>query len=511
MDDKKNILDMSLKSVAKGTTLVLIGFFVYSFFFLISKLLIARFWTQSDFGVFSLAFSILNIFVAVTLLGLDRGVARNIAFYQGKKNYEVVPRILVSSLLLSMTSSVLVGILLFFSSDLLASRVFNEPGLVVPLKIFSVSLPFFTLIQIMVSVLRGFNNIKPLVYFQYILQSGLFTFFILYPIFFKSPFIYVFYAFTASLTVTFILLFLYMFIRYRGMITRRSFSMVTTKNILFFSLPLVGTAFLQKIIRWTDILMLGGLKTAVEVGLYNSARSISMFISFPLSAMLLTYTPILSGLFGAGRINETRRSYVVLTKWLCFSTLPFFLVIFLFPEQIIVFLYGKPYGVAANVLRILSVGAILNNFSGPNGATLIAMGKPRFIMYASTATFFINLAGNFVLIPIYGIEGAAVSSAFAMVLINVLKCYKLYRLNGTHPLNVKIIKPSIFLILIAFLLHDIIDFLGFTPIWFIPVFLTLLYTLFFLVAAATKSLDDEELRVLKNIKMRIKKISGFFH
>ena len=86
MDDKKNILDMSLKSVAKGTTLVLIGFFVYSFFFLISKLLIARFWTQSDFGVFSLAFSILNIFVAVTLLGLDRGVARNIAFYQGKKN-----------------------------------------------------------------------------------------------------------------------------------------------------------------------------------------------------------------------------------------------------------------------------------------------------------------------------------------------------------------------------------------------------------------------------------------
>ena len=202
-------------------------------------------------------------------------------------------------------------------------------------------------------------------------------------------------------------------------------------------------------INWADTLMLGVFKTSVEVGIYSAARPLAGGIAFPLASLLLIYMPVISRLYGKGMLNEVRRNYLILTKWICLATLPLFLILFLFPEIVLNFLYGPDYILSANVLRILSLGFIVHNFVGPSGSTLVAMGHPRFIMFASLVAAILNIGLNVILIPSFGIVGAAIASASALIILNLIKIWKLHSISRIQPLSKNLIKSTlVFLVLV---------------------------------------------------------------
>lgn len=493
-----NSITDSLQMVTRGTVIVIIGSIISSFLFLFSKLLIARYWTTSEFGIFSLALSIISLFIVVSILGLERGITRNIAYYKGKKDYEKIPKIIASSIFTTLATSNIIAIILFFSSEAIAKGVLNEPGLVAPLQIFSVAIPFFNLISILVSVLRGFNQIKPYVYFQQIMLYALFFFFLLYLVIFNMSFINIFYAYIGSLILTCLAFGIYLIRKTHGyhVLSNSTITFSITKELLIFSLPLLGTAMIQQIVGWTDTLMLGGIKSAADVGLYNAARPLSIFITFPLSALLIMYTPVISGLYGGGKIDEIKRNFSIITKWISLISLPLFLILFLYSETIITYLFGAPYALAANALRVLSLGIYLHNLAGPNGGTLIAMGKTRFILFAFLTTAILNVALNAFLIPPYGILGAAIASTIAVFAINIIKCQYLYSLNKISPLSKNLIKSVAVSLLLIFLVYIVINNCYIVTFWMVPVLFVLFCLIIFISMLFTKSLDEEDLQIL---------------
>jgi O-antigen/teichoic acid export membrane protein len=497
-DDTSSVIN-SIQKVAKGTSIAFIGSLIGLFFISVGWILIARYWTESEFGVFSLACSILYICAIISTLGLKQAVIRNIAYFRGKKDSKKIPEIISSSIWLSLAASIIIGIILFLSSEIIAERIFHETALIVPLKMFSVGIPYFTLIDILASIFRGFDRIKPSFIFQNILQSMLLILFLIPIIILNLPFINVFFAYLISLFITCLFFIIYAIRQFH---THRILSAIsvkkhTTKKLLLFSLPLLGSSILQLIINQTDVLMLGGLKTSADVGLYSAARPLAGLISFPLSAVLMMYMPVISNLYGRGKIDEMKRTFSIVTKWLCFSSLPLFLILFLFPDIIIHFIIGYNYVAAATVLRILSLGFIVNNFLGPNSTTLIALGKSRFIMFATLISATLNVGLNVLLIPYFGIDGAAVASVIAIVSVNFIRCYRLHSLNGSKPLSKNLIKPTLVSLMAIFFLYYIIIQSSFTvSIWMILPLFILFYVIYFTAVLFTKSLDQEDLEML---------------
>ena len=145
---------------------------------------------------------------------------------------------------------------------------------------------------------------------------------------------------------------------------------------------------------------------------------------------------------------------------------------------------------------------IINNFLGPNGATLIAMGKSRFIMFASLATAILNIGLNIILIPPFGIEGAAIASVVSIVSINLMKCWKLYSLNGAQPLSKNLIKPTLVSLGLITIIHFISQNFLTIRIWMIPLFFILYYAIYILAILLTKSLDQEDLKMLTEIERK---------
>ena len=274
------------------------------------------------------------------------------------------------------------------------------------------------------------------------------------------------------------------------------------KELLLFSLPLLAIAMLHMLINWTDTLMLGGLKGSADVGLYNAAHPLAQFISAPLGAMILIYMPITSGLYAQGSMPEIRKNFSILTKWLCSATLPLFLILFLFPETALSFLFGANYATAATALRILSLGFIISNFLGPNGGTLVAMGEARFMMWASLAAVVLNIGLNIVLIPPFGIQGAAIASVAAITSANLIRCWKLYSLSKAQPLSRNLLKPTLVSLALVFIFQFILGNFVAVTWWMLPLFFILYYAIYGLASLFTKSFDQEDISMLLAIEKK---------
>jgi O-antigen/teichoic acid export membrane protein len=497
-------LDDSLTKITKGTGLALVGTFGAQFLGFIARPMIARYGTEAGYGAYSLALVVFNVCTVIALLGLQQGASRSIAYARGKNDTERAQKLIPASLQLGLIAGISLGVIVFLISDILAAKVFHDATLAFPLKIFAVGIPFFTVIQIFASIFQGFGDIKPTVYFQNILRPLLFPLFLLPVILLNLSFAGVFYAYVASLVISCVVLIAYTVKRLPfpiGLRTKLRDNPVV-RELFLFSLPLLGVAMLRLIIAWTDTLMLGSLKTSVDVGLYNAADPLAGFISTPLAAMSLIYVPVVSSLYAQGSMPEMRKNFSILTKWLCAATLPLFLILFLFPETVLGFLFGAGYAPAATTLRILSLGFIISNFLGPNAATLTALGEVRFIMWTNLAAAGLNVGLNMALIPPFGIEGAAIASLSAIASNNLVYCWKLYSLAKAQPLSKNLLKPTLASVALIFLFQFIFGKLVTVTWWMLPLLFILYYVIYGLTILFTKSFDKEDISMLLAVEKR---------
>lgn len=501
------IANQSLQKIAKGAGIAVIGSLVGIFLTLIGRLIVAIYWTESDYGVFSLAFVVLNICAVIGTMGLQQGATRSIAFARGKNDAGRIQKLIPASIQFGLLASISLSIILFFTSDILAIKIFNEAALVFPLKTFAFGIPFLTLINIFASIFRGFSDIKPTVYFQHILRNLLFPLLLLAVILLNLSFAGVFYAYLVSLALPCLILIIYTIKHLPSSIRLTakpaSDANAVARELLLFSIPLLGVAMLQVIMCWTDTLMLGYFKSSADVGLYNVAHPLAHFISFPLGALLVIYTPVITELYAQNMLHEVRRNFSILTKWLCSATLPLFLIFFLFPEAVITSLFGANYIFAATALRILSLGYIINNFMGPNVATLIAIGKSKFMMWATLATAVLNIGLNICLIPPLGIVGAAIASVSAITSINLISCWKLYSLSKAQPLSKNLLKPTLASFALIFPIYFVFQNFFTVTFWMLPLLLLLYYIIYGLAILFTRSFDQEDITMLRRIEERV--------
>jgi O-antigen/teichoic acid export membrane protein len=499
------MLSESLVKITKGAGLAFTGSLVGLFLGFINRTLITRCGTQAEYGVYSLALTILSICIVVASLGLPSGLARSVAYARGKQDRERIVALIPAALQLALVAAISLGIIVFFSSHVVAERIFHDHSLALPLRIFAWGIPVCCVTAILASAFGGFEDIKPQVYFANTLVPLVFAPLLSLVALLRLPFTAVFYAYLASLTISCIAMLVYA--RRRLPVQVRFFLPLwanpVARELLLFSLPLLGLAMLGLIIVWTDTLMLGGLKSSIDVGLYNAAQPLAQFISTPLAAVGSIYLPVVSALYAQGSMSELRRNFSIITKWLCAATLPLFLVLFLFPQTVLAFVFGPAYSAAATALRILSLGFLMSNIMGPNGATLIAMGETRFVMWTYLATALLNVGLNMALIPPLGIEGAAIASASALVSINMVIAWKLYSLAKAQPFSRNLIKPALASLVLVFLFQFIFRNLVTVSWWMLPGLFILYYGIYGLAILFTRSFDREDIAMLLAIEKRV--------
>ncbi len=80
------IVNQSLQKIARGTGIIFIGTIIGMLLGFIGRIILIRFTTQTDYGIYCLALVVISIFVTISTLGLSEGSTRHIAYFRRKKH-----------------------------------------------------------------------------------------------------------------------------------------------------------------------------------------------------------------------------------------------------------------------------------------------------------------------------------------------------------------------------------------------------------------------------------------
>lgn len=158
-----------------------------------------------------------------------------------------------------------------------------------------------------------------------------------------------------------------------------------------------------------DLVMLGYMQDTEAVAVYRSSASISKVVTFGLQALSVVILPLFARSFQENDIESVRYFAYRVTRWSMLYSVTACILIWSFGEQVIILLFGEAYSGGHSALFILALAQFVNAFFGPVGALLIMSGLERFALFGMLLGLVFNVVLNWLLIPRYGVDGAALA------------------------------------------------------------------------------------------------------
>jgi O-antigen/teichoic acid export membrane protein len=390
----------------------------YIFLLLVTRISGAEAW-----GVFVLCLAILNISSIFSRIGIDTAILKYISSF--KQDLASSKAIYFKGLKIIFPLSIFCSCMLYYFSKDIAELFSDKVDLTSYLRIMSFGILPFSIIYLNAQTFRGLKKIAHFAYFQYVAKF-------MYAILF-----FIFLVFCFDIDLNFSVIYSFVFALFCVMIAS-TFSLkklnkksnvlhlITTKKLLSTSFPMMFSTSILLIMSWADSIIIGIFRSEFDVGVYNVAIKLAMVSSIVLTAVNSIVAPKLSSSFNNNKTLEFKKIVKDSTKIIFFTAFPIILFLFLFPEFLLS-IFGEDFIIGKNALLILLVGQSVSVVSGSVGFILQMTGKEKIFQNILFLALLVNIGLNILLIPTYGILGAAIASTIGIVFWNITSVVYIYK------------------------------------------------------------------------------------
>lgn len=209
----------------------------------------------------------------------------------------------------------------------------------------------------------------------------------------------------------------------RRALGRRFWSFSATRGV---------SAGVEIVLEWIDVLIVGALTSAEQAGVYAVVTRCARAGEVVQTAARVAVGPQISAALARGSVDEARSLYGLVTAAMIWLAWPFFIVLAVFPDTVLR-IFGPGFDDGALSLTVLSVAMAVATAAGTVQTILLMGGRSSWQLGDKTAALVLNVALNLVLVPLWGIEGAAVAWAVTIVADTALVVYQVQGLMGVRP------------------------------------------------------------------------------
>jgi O-antigen/teichoic acid export membrane protein len=230
--------------------------------------------------------------------------------------------------------------------------------------------------------------------------------------------------------------------RARGSMEETSPVPTLAREFWRFSGPRGVAALITVALGWFDVLLVGALRSAPEAGVY---AAVSRFIgvgTIALQATSFAIAPQISSLLARDRGPDASNLFRSATAWVVAGSWPMYLSLAIF-APLLLRVFGPGFVAGQDALTILSLSMLVYVGVGNNKTVLLMAGGSGLNLIITGSWLAISLVLDFLLIPGYGIEGAAVAYAIAIVGENLTTTAALARRVGIDPAGRGVLVASV--------------------------------------------------------------------
>ncbi|MEO8423492.1 MAG: flippase [Actinomycetota bacterium] len=430
-----------LTTVARGGMLNLVGVVVNTVFNFLLVVVVTRGLGGTATGIFFESIALFNIAATAAQWGADVGIVRAIPRYRALGRMADVQHSINAAIIPATLVGIAFSALLFGLAGPLGRLLTNgaHGGDLTPtLRVLAPFLPISAAYTVSLAVTRGFGTMVPSTLIDKVgkaITQPLFVFVVVLlglsstaiAVAWAAPFAL---GLAAALVCSRLLL-----RRNRGTIDEGQPSIgrgAVFREFWLFTTPRGLASMFSVIILWLDTLLIGALRSSAEAGVYAAATrylSLGQFIGVAIAQVV---GPKLSEVLASNDHERARSVYATTTWWLMVLAWPLYLTMIVHAPTLLS-VFGPGYQQAQAIMVILGSSMLVATLVGPVDVVLLMAGKSSWNLLNTIAAVVANVVLNLILIPRFGITGAAVAWSASILLNNLLPLMQTWRIVHLHP------------------------------------------------------------------------------
>lgn len=390
----------------------------------ILAVVLARFMGASEYGVYSFSFAILMLVAIPAQIGIPQLIVRETAKAQANQDWPLM-RGLWHWGNFAVTGFSVFGILIAIAICSILIKLGSDSERLIIIVTGIALIPLMALTAVRGSCLRGLRKVivgqLPDAFIRPIFFMGMIG---VYPIIVEGDRFYS----AESVMVMHVIAAVISFV-----VASMILSKVKPKELGYFTrlryekkrwrkavIPLAAISGLHLVNNYSDIIILGIFRSDEEVGVYRAVFQISLLVVFGLQAINQVLHPHFARIYAARDMKKLQR----LVTWssrgiLALAIFPAFVLVF-FGDLAMEWIYGNQYGLGGEALSILVVGQLANAAFGSVAALLNMTGHENDTVRGLGISIFFNILLNFMLIPFWGMAGAAIATSASLLIWNFI-------------------------------------------------------------------------------------------
>lgn len=206
------------------------------------------------------------------------------------------------------------------------------------------------------------------------------------------------------------------------------------REVWTFSAAMLGIGLMEFLMVHVDRVALGFYLKASDVGVYSIAAAVVAYVPLVLHSVNQIFSPTIADLHTRGDRALLGRLFQSLTKWVTGLTLPLAAVIVIFARPMMR-IFGHDFEAGWPILVIGTIGQLVNCGVGSVGFLLLMSGNEKRLIKIQGVMAAVMVVLNVVLVPIFGVLGAALAAAITNVGVNVWNLLEVRAVLKLSPYN----------------------------------------------------------------------------
>ncbi len=435
-----------IAQIAHGSTLNLVGAMVMVAGSIGLTVVVARGFSRPAAGAFFTATSLFLILEEFAVLGADNGLPYFIARLRSLGKDSQIRQVLRSATVPVVFASIIAAALLVvfahpLASAMLSGRASHGTSLTAvtdALRALALALPFAALLDALLGATRGFRDMRPTVAidrtgrsFLQLLAGAVAA--VLGASALLAPLWAL--AYIPCAAAAWILL---------RRIERRSRkpsappdhpragSGAKRDTFWRFTAPRALAMGAQILIQRLDIVLVGIMRGPIAAAIYTAATRFLVVCQLGNAAVSMASQPQFSHLFARRDRAAAGAVYQVTTAWLVLMIWPLCLLAIIYGSEVLK-IFGHSYQAGAGVMAILGGSMLLASACGNVDVVLTSTGRSALSLANGLIALGVNVGVDLALIPRYGITGAAIGWAAAIITSNLIPLVQVNRIVRLHP------------------------------------------------------------------------------
>ena len=399
-------------------------------FSFIINLLLARLLGVAGYGAYSYAMAWIGLLAVPALFGLERLLIREIAVYRVQAAWDLVRGLLLWADRTVLRVSLGLGLAASGLIWILADRLGYQMATVLWLGL--LMLPFVTLVRLRQASLHGLNQVVISLFPEYLIRPLLLTI-LLGGAYFLRDDLQPQWALGLHTTTVVVSLLIATYLLHKVLPgpAKDASPKYQIGTWTRSALPMMLISGMNEINHRIDTIMLGMMKEAAAVGIYNVANRGAQFILLIQTAVDLALAPTIAGLHVAGKMARLQRVITKSTQVVLLLSLSVGVGLVAFGERFLL-LFGSMFIQGHTALAILAAGCVISNAAGLAAVTLVMTGHERDAALSIGTSVVLNVILNTALIPLWSVEGAATATSISMMARNILMVLLVHKRVGIH-------------------------------------------------------------------------------